>query len=330
MGGEKLKTLRINFIILSIIFVLCMSGCTNKQQELTVEELISLGEKYLLDSNYEQALVQFNKVIEIEPMNPHGYIGAAEAYVGLEQIDKAIAILQKGFEQTQDDEVRNMLHALALNNIEDSSENINEFNLTGEPPFSYIDLEIWGYPWGMDVFELQNKGLISDREGYGTIDDWVQSTIEGPADFRQRGTGSVLQENPSISVYSYNFRIMSVDIGDNDTTIGPRGVKIGMPIEEVVMLFRCDNIDALEFAKNPLSNTSIEGRFIDLYTTYPENIDGMSYDGSFSIQDDGRIFLYYRAGIYDPKRFPGENYSKLNFSIKDGTVSQISVSYYYE
>jgi tetratricopeptide (TPR) repeat protein len=96
-----------------------MSGCTEKQQDLTVDELISLGEKYLLDLNYEQALIQFNKVIEIEPMNVRGYTGAAEAYIGLEQLDEAIAILQRGLEIIDNNVIHDMLDLLGKNNNKD-------------------------------------------------------------------------------------------------------------------------------------------------------------------------------------------------------------------
>ena len=63
---------------------------------LMASKLLDLGEKYLLDLNYEQALVQFLGVIEIEPMNPRGYIGASDALVGLGDIDGAIEILERG------------------------------------------------------------------------------------------------------------------------------------------------------------------------------------------------------------------------------------------
>jgi hypothetical protein len=58
--------------------------------------------------------VQFLRVIELEPMNPRGYIGAAKAYIGLEQEDKAIEILEIGYERTGDDEIKRMLDELIL------------------------------------------------------------------------------------------------------------------------------------------------------------------------------------------------------------------------
>ena len=82
-----------------------MASCSRPANaRLTVAELLDLGEKYLLELNYEPALVQFLRVIEIEPMEPRGYTGAAEAYIGLGDVDSAITILLQGSEQLPDNE----------------------------------------------------------------------------------------------------------------------------------------------------------------------------------------------------------------------------------
>ena len=102
-------------IAVAFLLLLVLVGCAEPQSEspaLTATELLDLGEKYLLELNYEQALVQFLKVIEIEPMNPRGYTGVAEAYVGLGEIEKAVEVLEQGLEVLPDDEtVREMLDA---------------------------------------------------------------------------------------------------------------------------------------------------------------------------------------------------------------------------
>jgi tetratricopeptide (TPR) repeat protein len=58
--------------------------------------ILSLGEQFLLDLDYENAIVQFLKVIEIEPMNERAYLGATEAYIGLGQTEEAMAMLEQG------------------------------------------------------------------------------------------------------------------------------------------------------------------------------------------------------------------------------------------
>jgi tetratricopeptide (TPR) repeat protein len=96
-------------ITVAIILVVWVGLFLSPQSTNNPNRLIDLGEKYLLELDYEKALVQFLRVIEIEPMNPRGYTGAAEAYVGLERFDEAIAILQQGIEYTGSDDIIEML-----------------------------------------------------------------------------------------------------------------------------------------------------------------------------------------------------------------------------
>jgi len=58
-----------------------------------------LGEKYLSDLDYEQALLQFDQAIEIEPKNPRGYLGKADALLHLERQADADAALGDGAKQ---------------------------------------------------------------------------------------------------------------------------------------------------------------------------------------------------------------------------------------
>ncbi len=82
-------------VSLAVVGIIAMSKGNSAPSSA---ELLSLGEKYLSELDYEQALVQFLKVIEIEPMNERAYLGAAEAYVGLGQTEEAVSILEQGLE----------------------------------------------------------------------------------------------------------------------------------------------------------------------------------------------------------------------------------------
>ena len=100
----------------------------------SVTELLSLGERFLSELNYEQALVQFLLVIEIEPRNAQAYYGAARAYLGLGQTNNAIDILRQGIEMTGDAQLQSMLDeltaSLALYDSGDDTGNLGE--LTAE------------------------------------------------------------------------------------------------------------------------------------------------------------------------------------------------------
>jgi hypothetical protein len=56
-----------------------LASCARPARALGTAELLDLGEKYLLDMNYDQAAVYFERLIEVEPRNPRGYTGLSEA-----------------------------------------------------------------------------------------------------------------------------------------------------------------------------------------------------------------------------------------------------------
>lgn len=95
--------LTLYFFLLMIVFIISMfTACTKTEKTLTAEELLSLGEKYLIEMNYEQAIVSFTKLIEIDPKNPRGYTGLSDAYIGNGELDKALEVLKQGLELISD------------------------------------------------------------------------------------------------------------------------------------------------------------------------------------------------------------------------------------
>jgi tetratricopeptide (TPR) repeat protein len=74
-------------------------GGNSSERALSARELLELGEKYLLELNYTEARYYFEKLIEIEPKNPRGYTGLAEAFIGLGQPERAASTLQKGLRE---------------------------------------------------------------------------------------------------------------------------------------------------------------------------------------------------------------------------------------
>ena len=70
---------------------------------------LELRNRYLEEMNYEQAKVAFEELITIDPSNTEAYLGAAKAYAGLENYEEAVAVLQKGYEQTGSEDIRGQL-----------------------------------------------------------------------------------------------------------------------------------------------------------------------------------------------------------------------------
>jgi len=80
-----------------------------------------MGEKYLSDLDYEQALLQFDQAIIIEPKNPRGYLGKADALLHLDRQEDAAAALGDGVKAVPRGQ-REPLR-LALTEVEKSSVN---------------------------------------------------------------------------------------------------------------------------------------------------------------------------------------------------------------
>jgi len=73
---------RFTAILCAIVLVITsVAGC-GQTSAIQAAELISLGEKFLLEPDYEQAIVSFLQAIALDPMNPRGQTGASDAYAG--------------------------------------------------------------------------------------------------------------------------------------------------------------------------------------------------------------------------------------------------------
>ena len=108
-------------------------------------EQLELGNRYLEEMDYEQAKVAFEEVIAIDPSNAEAYLGAARAYAGLENYEGAVAVLQKGYEQTGDESLKAQLEEYEEKLEEEIDEYISTIpvvpNGTNIPLYSYTYLK---------------------------------------------------------------------------------------------------------------------------------------------------------------------------------------------
>ena len=77
-----------------------------------------LGEKYLTDLDYEQALLQFDQAITIEPKNPRGYLGKADALLHLGRSADAMQALGDGAKATRSQPLREAQAAIVVSPVE--------------------------------------------------------------------------------------------------------------------------------------------------------------------------------------------------------------------
>ena len=99
-------------IVLIIGGVTAVAIGTNGFDFSGVRTTLQLADRYLSEQNYEQAIIEFEKVLEIEPMNVDAYLGLAEAYMAFGKTDKAIRILEDGIEKTDSYRLKDKLEEI--------------------------------------------------------------------------------------------------------------------------------------------------------------------------------------------------------------------------
>ena len=88
--SEK-KTIRAGAVCLlvSLLAALFFTACVSKA--VNAADKIELGQKYLTELNYTEAVASFTEAIKLDPDNIQAYMGRAEAYMALGEYDKALA-----------------------------------------------------------------------------------------------------------------------------------------------------------------------------------------------------------------------------------------------
>ena len=103
MSGKN-RTKKI--LLFSVLFIVICVVCTLVLRENRVEEgkkELSIGQKYLNDMNYDQAVVSFSKAISISSANVSAYEGRPKTYVDMDQSGKSeadtLALAEKDYEK---------------------------------------------------------------------------------------------------------------------------------------------------------------------------------------------------------------------------------------
>ena len=107
-----------NVIILVIVLVVLVIGAViamlavSARTTETLVDTLALAERYLDEQDYEQAVIEFKKLLEIDPKNTDAYLGLAEAYEGLGEYDKAAKVLRDAREQVAEADADDIAEAL--------------------------------------------------------------------------------------------------------------------------------------------------------------------------------------------------------------------------
>lgn len=90
------------WFVIAVCTISLISGC-GKSTEKQISEQLEAGNKYLIEGNYEAAVVAFNKVIEIDPKIFEAYKKCAESYKEMNDFQNAIAVMENGIDVIGED-----------------------------------------------------------------------------------------------------------------------------------------------------------------------------------------------------------------------------------
>ena len=123
--AKKLTKILIIAVIAAVLLIgaelITIAVINTNSPERQVERGMTLADKYMVQQNYGKATMEYIKVINVNPMNENAYLGLANAYLGIDDKDKAIDTLETGFEKTCNDKIKKKLDELRKNNQNSSS-----------------------------------------------------------------------------------------------------------------------------------------------------------------------------------------------------------------
>lgn len=325
-----------SLLLCAVIILALVVACAKPVAPLTASELLDLGEKFLIELNYEQAIVHFLAVIEVEPMNARAYIGAAEAYLGVGDTDAAVAILQQGLASTGDAAIAAMLASLtepktaadegtaALTTQETAAPYTYELGTE----FTLQDLADWGYPWGMSGEEVAEIYGYRWREGFQEDLDNGRYYVEGA----NGGPGYHYDDKtlPLVFMEYENCLIGGVFLRASDGFEGVwfRGLELGMTPAQVMERFRHDRPIAEIIAE---AESEISGPYVDVYGNSDDGRDADEQranihprDNDAGVREIKEIRYYAGMGYHDPDG------AYLCVEFENGVATKMYINYGYE
>ena len=121
--GQTMKKITTVIIpVISVIIIAVITGISiYNTPENRINRHLNLGQKYLEEQNYEQALVEFNKAIAIDSRNTYAYLGIAQVYEGMIQETAEGYIYDKYFDDFDGDGKNEMFALVFSDNLPNES-----------------------------------------------------------------------------------------------------------------------------------------------------------------------------------------------------------------
>lgn len=107
MKQKRSKKNRVTLIIILVLIAAIVGFCTtifvvSSKNKEKVRKSLNLGNKYLCDFDYKNAIASYKIAIQVDPKCVDAYLGLADAYAGQGKFDKALRTLKDAKEHVKD------------------------------------------------------------------------------------------------------------------------------------------------------------------------------------------------------------------------------------
>ena len=84
-----------------LISCFLLTGCS-AVNDFRVSRQLDLGQQYLIDLEYDKAMLAYSKALQIEPKEMEAYKGLSDVYTAQDEVDSSINVLKKGLAVAED------------------------------------------------------------------------------------------------------------------------------------------------------------------------------------------------------------------------------------
>lgn len=316
------RTIVVSIVAIIVIIFACSLmyfAMTSSARKLSKQ--LEIAHEYMENGEYDKAIAAFTEAINIDPTSIEAYLGAAEAYVALDDYESAVDILQKGYDVTGSDEIKAKLDeytaVIEARKAEVAGQvefdiSIDDFKFMGHTVSEGDQIQTIAQERGIPYIDfdteiVEGKYYIDESEyNDGTTEEWIFCPDNGmePGEWDGHGwsgtyTGGNAQSNACVQIL-----IESSNRYIDEYYEGP--INPGDSIEQVKKV-----INYSEIVEK--TNPEVSG----IETIYA----GTYADGSFRFSE-----AVFDTGILQYNLFfNGKSHIEVRFSA-EGTVEKIMVS----
>lgn len=215
-------------LLICCIGLLCFVN-TSDSADTVYYQQIKIAEKYLANNDFENAIVHYNKAIELDKTNETAYIALAEIYNdNLGDLNKALEVLTIGFENTTSGKIKKMIARYTdLLNDTDTEPASDEKGENSDEIINVARLTVFGnYDYSQ---YFNNYAVRSDNYTNGRYSVRYDNLDAEFTYYNSQNNNGII-DNSTLKPYDYSFPCEIV-VDDLSNIIS--GVEIGVSINEI-------------------------------------------------------------------------------------------------